>query len=213
MPWDKDERIIRIGAAILFVASAVINGFRFASVILLLAAVLVLPIEEIDSFILRLKPLVALSVILALILVGVMTVPISNMTDKQNNGPTISTGNTTPQFNNSGSSIGNSSGNQNSDNNGGNTNNSNNDTESGSSSGSDNSSDSGNSSEDNKDDNNFSEEDYEEKTFILNLNNEKFHLPDCRYAELIDEKNREEYYGTRANLIAEGYEPCKVSKP
>ena len=53
----------------------------------------------------------------------------------------------------------------------------------------------------------------EERTFILNKNTHKFHDPDCSGAKDIKEKNREEYTGTREELISDGYEPCGRCKP
>ncbi len=53
----------------------------------------------------------------------------------------------------------------------------------------------------------------EEQTYILNTNTRKFHTPDCSGAKDIKEKNREEYTGTREELLSEGYEPCGRCKP
>ena len=53
----------------------------------------------------------------------------------------------------------------------------------------------------------------EEQTYILNTNTHKFHNPDCSGAKDIKEKNREEYTGTREELLSEGYEPCGRCKP
>lgn len=50
-------------------------------------------------------------------------------------------------------------------------------------------------------------------TYILNTNSHKFHLPGCSAAERISDKNREEYTGSREELIDEGYEPCKLCDP
>ena len=49
--------------------------------------------------------------------------------------------------------------------------------------------------------------------FILNKNSHKFHLPSCSSAKSIKEKTREEYHGTRNELIAMGYEPCSNCNP
>ena len=49
--------------------------------------------------------------------------------------------------------------------------------------------------------------------YILNRNSHKFHLPDCSGVENISEKNKQEYYGSRADLIAQGYEPCQRCSP
>lgn len=53
----------------------------------------------------------------------------------------------------------------------------------------------------------------EEQTYILNKNTHKFHLPDCSGAADIKEKNREEFNGTREEVIAQGYEPCGRCDP
>ncbi len=50
-------------------------------------------------------------------------------------------------------------------------------------------------------------------TYILNTNSKKFHDPDCEDAEDISEKNKREYIGSREDLIAQGYEPCKACNP
>ena len=52
-----------------------------------------------------------------------------------------------------------------------------------------------------------------EQTYILNKNTHKFHLPDCSGAADIKEKNREEFNGTREEVIAQGYEPCGRCDP
>ena len=52
-----------------------------------------------------------------------------------------------------------------------------------------------------------------EQEYVLNTNSCKFHLPDCSGAATISEANRQEYTGSRDDLIAEGYEPCGRCKP
>ena len=52
-----------------------------------------------------------------------------------------------------------------------------------------------------------------ETTYILNTNSRKFHLPDCSSAGSISPANREEYTGSREDLIAQGYSPCGQCKP
>ncbi len=52
-----------------------------------------------------------------------------------------------------------------------------------------------------------------EQEYVLNTNSRKFHLPDCSGAATISEANRQEYTGSRDDLIAEGYEPCGRCKP
>jgi len=56
-----------------------------------------------------------------------------------------------------------------------------------------------------------SEED-ETKTpdYVLNTSSKKFHHPNCSNANRISESNRQEFYGTREELIAMGYSSCGV---
>ena len=49
--------------------------------------------------------------------------------------------------------------------------------------------------------------------YVLNKNTKKFHYPTCSSAADIKEKNREDYYGDREDLIEEGFEPCKRCEP
>lgn len=51
------------------------------------------------------------------------------------------------------------------------------------------------------------------ETYILNTNSLKFHRPDCSSASQISDANREEYTGTREELIEQGYTPCGYCKP
>lgn len=51
------------------------------------------------------------------------------------------------------------------------------------------------------------------ETYILNTNSRKFHRPDCSSASQISDANREEYTGTREELIEQGYTPCGYCKP
>ena len=53
----------------------------------------------------------------------------------------------------------------------------------------------------------------EEQTYVLNKNTHKFHRPDCSGAADIKEKNREEFTGTREEVIKQGYQPCTKCKP
>lgn len=50
------------------------------------------------------------------------------------------------------------------------------------------------------------------ETYILNTNSRKFHRPDCSSASQISDANREEYTGTREELIEQGYTPCGYCK-
>lgn len=49
--------------------------------------------------------------------------------------------------------------------------------------------------------------------YILNTSSKKFHEASCGSASRISEKNREDYYGTREELIAMGYSPCGNCDP
>lgn len=54
----------------------------------------------------------------------------------------------------------------------------------------------------------------EQKTdYVLNTSSKKFHRPDCPSVDSMSEKNRQEYHGTREELIAQGYEPCGSCNP
>ncbi len=50
-------------------------------------------------------------------------------------------------------------------------------------------------------------------TYILNTSSMKFHTTDCSDAEKIADKNRQEYTGSRDELIEQGYSPCGRCKP
>ncbi len=52
-----------------------------------------------------------------------------------------------------------------------------------------------------------------ESTYVLNTKSRKFHLPDCDSVKDIKEANREDYTGSRAKLIEEGYVPCQRCNP
>jgi DNA-entry nuclease len=58
-----------------------------------------------------------------------------------------------------------------------------------------------------------SEDDNQKTTYILNTNSKKFHLESCSGADDIKPSNREEYSGTRSELIDKGYDPCKLCNP
>ena len=53
----------------------------------------------------------------------------------------------------------------------------------------------------------------EEREYVLNTSSHKFHLPDCPAVDTMSEKNKEEYFGTQEDLIAQGYESCGSSNP
>ena len=50
-------------------------------------------------------------------------------------------------------------------------------------------------------------------TYILNTNTKKFHYSDCSSAKKIKDSNREEFTGSRDDVINRGYEPCKNCNP
>lgn len=53
----------------------------------------------------------------------------------------------------------------------------------------------------------------ENTEYVLNTNSMKFHKPNCSSVEDISESNREDYSGSREELIAEGYSPCGRCNP
>lgn len=53
----------------------------------------------------------------------------------------------------------------------------------------------------------------EQQEYILNTSSGKFHLPACSGAKRMQKKNREVYQGSREDVIAMGYEPCKSCNP
>lgn len=52
-----------------------------------------------------------------------------------------------------------------------------------------------------------------EVTYILNTNTKKFHYPSCSSVSQMSEKNKQEYTGSREDVITMGYEPCKNCNP
>ncbi len=58
-----------------------------------------------------------------------------------------------------------------------------------------------------------SEETLEECVYVLNISSHKFHLPTCSGASSMSEANRQDYVGTREELIQAGYDPCGQCKP
>lgn len=50
-------------------------------------------------------------------------------------------------------------------------------------------------------------------TYILNRNNKKFHYEDCSGVAGMKEENKQEYVGTREDLVKQGYEPCGNCTP
>lgn len=53
----------------------------------------------------------------------------------------------------------------------------------------------------------------DEQNYVLNTNTMKFHYPDCSSAKKISAKNREDYTGSREDLIDQGYDPCGNCHP
>ena len=51
------------------------------------------------------------------------------------------------------------------------------------------------------------------RDYVLNTNTKKFHYPSCSSAKDIKTSNRKEYHGTREDVIAMGYVPCKRCNP
>ena len=49
--------------------------------------------------------------------------------------------------------------------------------------------------------------------YVLNTNSKIFHRPDCPVAGKIKASNQKSFTGSRADLIAQGYEPCEICKP
>lgn len=52
-----------------------------------------------------------------------------------------------------------------------------------------------------------------EAHYILNNNTKKFHMPSCSSVDDIKDSNREDYYGSREDLIERAYVPCKRCNP
>ena len=53
----------------------------------------------------------------------------------------------------------------------------------------------------------------EQQDYILNVKNKKFHKPDCSAGSDISSANKQDFTGTRDQLIARGYSPCGICKP
>ncbi len=65
----------------------------------------------------------------------------------------------------------------------------------------------------NEGENEVSHTEQQAQTYILNTNSKKFHHPDCSSVSKISENNKQEYTGTREELIDDGYSPCGICKP
>uniref|UniRef100_UPI00405722C6 DNA/RNA non-specific endonuclease n=1 Tax=Agathobacter sp. TaxID=2021311 RepID=UPI00405722C6 len=57
------------------------------------------------------------------------------------------------------------------------------------------------------------EEGQEEAVYILNTSGKKFHYADCSGVSGMKAENKEEYTGSRKNLVLQGYEPCGKCNP
>jgi len=53
----------------------------------------------------------------------------------------------------------------------------------------------------------------EETTYVLNTNTRKFHYPDCDSVREMNTKNRQDFTGTRQEIIDMGYNPCGACSP
>ena len=51
------------------------------------------------------------------------------------------------------------------------------------------------------------------QTYVLNTNTRKFHNPSCSSVKKIKDGNRQDYTGSRDDVIAMGYDPCKKCNP
>lgn len=51
------------------------------------------------------------------------------------------------------------------------------------------------------------------KTYILNTNTKKFHLPSCSSVKQMKDSNKRTYTGTRQSVLNMGYEPCQRCYP
>lgn len=49
--------------------------------------------------------------------------------------------------------------------------------------------------------------------YVLNTSSKKFHNPACSSVGKIKESNRGEFTGERHELLARGYDPCKICNP
>lgn len=52
-----------------------------------------------------------------------------------------------------------------------------------------------------------------EPDYVLNIKSGRFHYPWCTGVETMNQKNRQDYYGTREELINQGYKPCGTCNP
>lgn len=52
-----------------------------------------------------------------------------------------------------------------------------------------------------------------EEDYILNTNTKKFHHPSCKSAKRTKSENKQEFHGTKQDLLSMGYEACKNCNP
>jgi len=55
--------------------------------------------------------------------------------------------------------------------------------------------------------------DSEAHDYVLNTNTHRFHYPDCGSVADMKDKNKEEFHGSREELIEQGYKPCGNCRP
>ena len=53
----------------------------------------------------------------------------------------------------------------------------------------------------------------ETQQYVLNTSSMKFHEPDCSGVASMSDANRQDYTGSRQDLIDQGYTPCNICKP
>ena len=51
------------------------------------------------------------------------------------------------------------------------------------------------------------------KSYVLNTNTKKFHVPGCSSVKKMKDANRQDVESTRSDLIAQGYDPCQKCNP
>ena len=49
--------------------------------------------------------------------------------------------------------------------------------------------------------------------YVLNTNTKKFHYPWCNSVDQMKEKNRQDFFGSREEVIGKGYKPCGNCHP
>ncbi len=52
-----------------------------------------------------------------------------------------------------------------------------------------------------------------EYTYVLNTSSKRFHIPSCKSAVTMKEKNRDTFTGSREELLSMGYVPCGNCDP